>query len=61
MMPNSPKLIDIMQNLNEAEKVRLFYELAKYLNNNIVVNEENDAMMEVADNIASLLNAMENI
>ena len=61
MQPYSPKLMDIMFDLTDAEKIRLFYELAKYLNQNMEVDEDDNAMVEIADSIANIINAIDNL
>jgi hypothetical protein len=61
MNPYSPKLVQIMNSLTDEEKIRLFYELAKYLNENMEVDEEDDGMVAIVDSIADFLNAVENL
>ena len=61
MQPYSPKLMDLMFDLTDAEKIRLFYELAKYLNQNMEVDEDDNAMVEIADSIANIINAIDNL
>ena len=61
MNPYSPKLAKIMNDLTDGDKIRLFYELAKYLNENMEVDEEDDGMVAIADSIADVLNAIENL
>lgn len=61
MNPYSPKLVQIMNELTDEEKLRMFYELAKYLNSNMEVDEDDDEMVEIADNIANILNSIENL
>ncbi len=56
MMPYSPKLMDIMFNLTNAEKVRLFYELAKSLNNYMVLDATDEEITKMIEAIESIIN-----
>lgn len=59
--PYSPKLVKIMNDLTDGEKVRLFYELAKHLNNNMEIDENDDKIMKFSDSIANVINAIDNL
>ena len=61
MTPYSPKLMQIMASITDVEKIRLFYELAKYLNSNMEVDEDDNAMVELAGSIANVVQAIDNL
>jgi hypothetical protein len=61
MTPYSPKLMQIMASITDVEKIRLFYELAKYLNSNMEVDEDDNAMVELAESIANVVQAIDNL
>lgn len=61
MIKMNKKLKDIMSNTTEREKIRLFYELAKFFNEKDDGEYENDKMEELFADIANVVNDIENI
>lgn len=59
MLPMNEKLEKVMKNTDELEKIRLFYELAKYfLNNSEDIDEE---LEDLYDDIANVVNDIESL
>jgi hypothetical protein len=61
MIKMNKKLKDIISNTTEREKIRLFYELAKFFNEKDDGEYENDKMEELFADIANVVNDIENI
>ena len=60
MMVNmNEKLNKVMSETTDTEKIRLFYELAKYIVNN--TEAEDDDMENLFDDIANVVNDIENL
>lgn len=61
MMVNmNEKLNKVMAETTDKEKIRLFYELAKYMVTNIDVTDDKD-MENLFDDIAGIVNDIENL
>lgn len=59
MLPMNKKLEKVMKNTDDLEKIRLFYELAKYfLDNSEDIDEE---LEDLYDDIANVVNDIENL
>lgn len=60
MMTNmNDKLNKVMKETTDIEKIRLFYELAKYIVKN--TEAEDDDMENLFDDIANVINDIENL
>ena len=60
MIKMNEKLKKVMKETTDSEKIRLFYELAKYILNNVDEPEDSD-MKNLFDDIASVVNDIENL
>ena len=61
MMKKTKKIKDIMENTTEREKIRLFYELAKYFNESDDGEYESDAMEDLFSDIKNIIDDIDNI
>ena len=59
MIPMNEKLYKVMSNTNDKEKIRLFYELGKYFLEN--VDDSSDGLETLFDDIANVVNDIENL
>lgn len=59
MIDMNEKLEKIMKEITDTEKIRLFYELAKYIVNN--AEAEDDDMENLFNDIANVVNDIENL
>lgn len=59
MIDMNEKLEKVMNETTDIEKIRLFYELAKYIVNN--TEAEDDDMENLLDDIANVVNDIENL
>ena len=59
MIAMNNKLEKIMNETTDTEKIRLFYELAKYIVDN--TEAEDDDMENLFDDIANVINDIENL
>lgn len=59
MIAMNEKLNEVMNETTDTEKIRLFYELAKYIVNNI--EAEDDDMENLFNDIANVINDIENL
>lgn len=60
MQPMNEKLNKIMEETTDREKIRLFYELGKYITTNVDVTDDED-MENIFDEIANVINAIDNL
>ena len=59
MMKMNKKLKKVMDETTDREKIKLFYELAKYIVNN--AEAEDDDMENLFDDIANVINDIDNL
>lgn len=59
MIGMNEKLNKVMNETTDTEKIRLFYELAKYIVNN--TEAEDDDMENLFNDIANVINDIENL
>ena len=59
MIDMNEKLNKVMNETTDTEKIRLFYELAKYIVNN--TEAEDDDMENLFDDIANVVNDIESL
>lgn len=55
------KLENVMKETTDKEKIRLFYELAKYIVDNIGADSEDDDMNNLFNDIANVVNDIEKL
>lgn len=55
------KLENVMKETTDKEKIRLFYELAKYIVENIGADSEDDDMNNLFEDITNVVNDIENL
>ena len=60
MQPMNEKLNKMMEETTDREKIRLFYELGKYITTNVDVTDDED-MENIFDEIANVINAIDNL
>ncbi len=51
----------IFEQMNKDQKVRMFYELAKYISDNVNENVEDKDMQNLFEDIANVVNDIENL
>lgn len=51
----------IFEQMNDKQKIRMFYELAKYIISNVDENVEDKDIQDLFDDIANVVNDVENL
>lgn len=51
----------IFEQMNDKQKIRMFYELGKYIISNVDENVEDKDMQDLFDDIANVVNDVENL
>ena len=60
MAEMTKQMSDVMKNTNDKQKIRLFYELGKYIKENVDETDD-DEMNNLFDDIANVVNDIENL
>ena len=60
MTKMTKQMSDVMKNTNDKQKIRLFYELGKYIKENAGETDD-DEMNNLFDDIANVVNDIENL
>lgn len=61
MIEKNKKIEKILEELDDKEKIRVFYELGKYFLANMDYNELDHDMQNLLDDIANVINDIENL
>lgn len=61
MVEMNKKLNKVMEETTDEEKIRLFYELATYFLGNMDYEEADDDMQELIEEIANVVNVIDNL
>ena len=61
MIEINKKIEKILEELDDKEKIRVFYELGKYFLVNMDYNELDHDMQNLLDDIANVINDIENL
>lgn len=61
MVEMNEKLNKVMEETTDEEKIRLFYELATYFLGNMDYEEADDDMQELIEEIANVVNVIDNL
>ena len=60
MIPMTKEMREVFDNMSDQEKIRMFYELAKYIVKN-ATDPEDDDIENLMDDIATVVNDIENL
>lgn len=61
MIEMNDKLTNIMNNTDDREKIRLLYELCSYMVGNMDYDELDDDMQTLVEDIANVVNDIDNL